>query len=78
MARYNVNYTEQVGNDETAKRRTALSDIRSYLGPKQYKKLTAEFRKESKLSLEQFASQLGLFLGIEGYPVIVWYEEIWQ
>ena len=61
---------------EDQKKREALKDIREWLGTRKYNQLVKEFRWHKPMPLEQFTGLCSI-AGIQGYPVKVWYEEIW-
>lgn len=55
----------------------AISDIKFYLGEEKYEELCEAWKEEAHknggpIPFGRFSNMLGLFLGIEGYPVIAW------
>lgn len=63
---YNVDYT-----DHPNKAKAAVSDILDFLGTERFEKLVPEMAKITHCG--NFAMYCAL-AGIEGYPVIAWYE----
>jgi len=74
VTHYNVNYD---GLAWDAKRAKALKDIKDWLGAKRYREATLAFRAIQPPTRHGFALQVSL-AGISGFPVNVWYEELWN
>lgn len=54
----------------------AIRDMRNWFGVKKYKDLTKGFTEEGEMTFTSFRAMCSLG-GVEGYPVAVWYNEIW-
>lgn len=57
----------------------AIKDIKEYLGEERFNAVTVLLVEDCKengepIPLERFAQGCSLLMGIEGYPVKVWYE----
>jgi hypothetical protein len=76
MTHHTINYSALRGN-EASRKAKALRDIKEWLGAKRYAKITAEFRAMKQPSRAGFHLQVS-FAGVSGYPVHVWYEELWN
>lgn len=63
-----INYTSLEG---AAKAKKAIADIKSYLGNKKYAEVAPEMALVT--NPKQFAFYC-MIAGIEGYPVVAWYE----
>lgn len=61
---------------EPERSRAALEDIKGYLGDEHFKRAEGIFRDNAPLDFASFAFNCSVFLGIEGYPVRVWYEAL--
>lgn len=61
---------------EPEKAAKALADIKFYLGDEHFERAEGLFRPNAGLDFESFVFNCSLFLGIEGYPVRVWYESL--
>lgn len=74
MTHYTLDYSKLPANVAHEK---ALTDLKDYLGEEKFWTLTAEFRRLPKpLPIEQFELMVS-FAGITGFPVLVWYGELW-
>lgn len=75
MTHYDIDYSTM---SEPQKSTEALQDIINYLGVPRFQDLTQLFRREYPASpdIERFTFQCA-FAGVQGYPVLVWYEHIW-
>lgn len=74
MTHYTRNYS---GLTEQEKRSRAIADLKSYLGEDKYKHLVDIASKMPPYTKLRFEIECSMFLGIEGYPVEVFYDEIW-
>lgn len=55
----------------------ALEDLEFWFGgTRRFLSLTCKLRREPKPTLEQFKIWAS-FAGVQGYPVEIWYKEIW-
>lgn len=70
MIMKNVAYDQPDMNDRYA---AALRDIKGYLGKERFDTLSIEMAKVT--NCEQFSFYC-MIAGIEGFPVVVWYEHL--
>jgi len=59
------------------KRAKAMKDIKDWLGLERFRKIDKAYRALRQPSRHAFALQIS-FAGISGFPVHVWYEELWK
>ena len=72
--------TRYAGLSEEEKQEKALNDIKDYLGEPKFNEITSAFRNTYPVgvkvpTLGQFRFKLS-FVGVQGYPVEVWYSHI--
>ena len=73
MTHYTVDYS---GLTEQEKRSQAVADLRSYLGS-HFDSIQNVASTTPPPTQHAFRVQCSLFLGVEGYPVEVLYDQIW-
>ena len=73
MTHYTRDYS---GLTEQEKKSRAIADLKTYLG-KKYNYLVNTVGKMPPYAPRRFEFDCNMFLGIEGYPVGVLYDEIW-
>ena len=57
---------------------SALRDCRAFLNKDKFDQITRAYRDlPMKLEYSQFSFQMAFLVGIEGYPVTVWYDYIY-
>jgi hypothetical protein len=83
MNEYKINeyhsYVDYSGLDSSEKRKEAIEDLKKWLGIKKYEELTSKTKKAIKDG--KVVNRDGIhfamsFAGVEGYPVLVWIEDV--
>lgn len=73
MTHYDIDYS---GLTPQAKYEKAIHDIKDYMGEERYNKVVGLYKEIRPISLEVFRLQMS-FAGVQGYPVVAMYDEIW-
>ncbi len=73
MTHYDVDYSKLTPQ---AKYNKAIADIKDYMGEERYNKVIGLFKQMQPIPLEKFHLQMS-FAGVQGYPVVAMYDEIW-
>jgi hypothetical protein len=64
--------------DPEQKRAAALSDLKGWLGTREFNRKTKQLRQVSRPDQEFWLNCCAMLSGVQGYPAIVWYEHIWN
>ena len=71
-----MHYETKYDTDKPEAKEKAMADIKSYLDDR-YDTIVGQLTADTPVpTFESFEFSCGMFLGIEGYPVKVWYEEL--